>query len=153
MLFLHISQMKQVNINTQLFSTCTNELLSFQALETLCHHPDKAGGEALFIVDDTPLKPMVETVQPFLESRGYKLTPFKVPFWLLSSLIILLEIIANLIGPIYKIKSVLNYKIVRNLYNSHSFSYSKAEQMLGYKPLFSYEESISLSRTYYDKIQ
>ena len=128
-------------------------MLSFQALETLCHDPDKAGGEAFFIVDDTPLTPMVETVKPFLESRGYKLTPFKVPFWLLSSLIILLEIIANVIFPIYKIRSVLNYKIVRNLYNSHSFSYSKAEQILGYKPLFSYEESISLSRTYYDNIK
>ena len=83
-----------------------HNLLVFQALETLRHDPDKAGGEAFFIVDNTPLTPMVETVKPFLESRGYKLTPFKVPFWLFSSLIILLEIIAKLISPIYKVRSI-----------------------------------------------
>ena len=131
----------------------TYNLLVFQALETLRNDPEKAGGEAFFIVDNTPLTSMVETVKPFLESRGYKLTPFKVPFWLFSSLIILLEIIAKLISPIYKIRSVLNYKIVRNLYNSHSFSCSKAEQRLDYKALFSYYESIALSRKYYDNIE
>lgn len=123
-----------------------------QALETLERDPDKAGGEAFFIVDDSPHLPFMEVMRPFLESHGYRLTKFKIPYWVFMPLIILTQIVAHLLAPIYKINSVLNYKIVSNLYHDHWFTYAKAEKRLGYKPLFSYDEAVSRSKKYYDSI-
>ena len=87
---------------------------------------------------------MVETVQPFLESQGYELTTFKIPFWIICPPIIIFQLLAILMSPIYKIYSVVDYKIASNLYNSHWFNYTRATECLGYQPLYSSEEAVAM---------
>ncbi len=125
---------------------------TLQALETLRTAPDRAGGEAFFIIDDTPRLSIMESNRVFLESKGCKLLPIGVPYAVFYVLALLIEIIAFLLKPFYKLKCDINRKIVSYLYSRHWYTYTRATERLGYKPLYSFEEAVSRSKKHYDTL-
>ncbi len=88
----------------------------------------------------------------FLRSSGFTVMPFKIPFFAMYFLAAILEIVAFIISPVYTVQSSLSRKIVAEVYHSHSLSHAKASKLLDYKPLFTFEESVDLSKKYYATI-
>ncbi|OWF46557.1 3 beta-hydroxysteroid dehydrogenase/Delta 5--_4-isomerase-like [Mizuhopecten yessoensis] len=121
------------------------------AVKAMRENPD-LGAEVFFVCDDTPLANMCQLVEPFLKSRGFKLTPFVLPYWLMYCAVILLTCMAWLIYPIYQTNSTLTTSSVRFMNMRINSVYSKAKKILHYTPLYSHEESLRRSIEHYKTI-
>ena len=113
---------------------------------------DVIGGQTYFVTDDTPLMNSSLFMNPFLKARGFSLSHRSAPYPLVYAVLATAETICRLLKPIRKVElpfalCSLIY-VNRNLY----FSRKKAESMLEYKPLFSYEEAMERSLKYYEAL-
>jgi len=113
--------------------------------------------ESVFILDDTPFKDFYTLVSPYLQARKYELssrlfwfTPFYVPY-------LAFEKAARWVQTCYDIKPyVKEYPSAAILYNFlHNwilFSGLKGVTYIGYKPLYTYEQSVEASKKYYGSV-
>ncbi len=108
------------------------------------------GGQFYIVTDDTPPMNMYDFLNLFLTRRGYKVSTYSLPDWLVDFVALLLMIFLYVMSPIYKGNSDFNADTVRHTRQTHTFRGDKAQRLLGYRPLYSYQESLEWSATYYD---
>ncbi|XP_076975846.1 3 beta-hydroxysteroid dehydrogenase/Delta 5--_4-isomerase-like [Tamandua tetradactyla] len=107
--------------------------------------PEKAPtvrGQFYYISDDTPHQSYGEFNYTLGKEWGFCLDsrislPVSLQYWIAF----LLEIVSFLISPIYKYQPSVTRHLVTLSNSVFTFSYKKAQQDLGYEPLFSWEEA------------
>ena len=119
------------------------------ALRALHHSPKVAAGRCFFIPDDSPLRNCFEHFVPFLAARGYKLSPYRIPFPIVYVVVFLLELVLHALAPVKKINLHLNLSGLMYANKTYCFSRKQAEKALGFKPLFTYDEALKKSLMYY----
>ena len=115
----------------------------------------KVGGEAFFVPDDTPRLPLsTDFVKPFLEERGFTLSRMWLPFWFLYYTVCLLQLLCLILRPFVTVPGprVLTRSCLKFLHRHTTFSAEKAKKMLGYKPLYTYDESFERSMKFYKEL-
>ncbi|XP_014318736.1 3 beta-hydroxysteroid dehydrogenase/Delta 5--_4-isomerase type 2 isoform X2 [Myotis lucifugus] len=107
--------------------------------------PEKAAniqGQFYYIADDTPHQSYDHLNYTLSKEWGFCLDsrmslPVLPKYWLGF----LLEIVSFLLSPIYRYQPPFNRHTVTLLNSVFTFSYKKAQQDLGYQPLFSWEKA------------
>ena len=123
------------------------------AMRTLRDKPEVCGGKAYFITDDTPRLDFVHHTLPMLEARGYRLAHFRIPFRLAYFVIMILQFLLILLKPVKAINLPVNLRILDYVNYNYSFRRTKAANDLGYKPIFTYEQSMKNSTEYYKNMR
>ena len=125
------------------------------ALEALVKNPTKCAGQAYFITDDSPVMDVFSFAEPFLVDQGMKCSSFRIPLAVIYYGFALFMFVLNFVRffvPDLTVPSAaraLSLTLVRSLGMRFTFSRKKAEDLLGYRPLYSFEESLERSREYY----
>lgn len=119
-----------------------------QAMDVICRS-DALSGRAFTITDDTPQKTF-EFLRPFLESRGCRLASFSIPYPLVLMLAILLTLVLSVIKSVYRPKlTTFTVPNVRYFCRAPFFDGSDARVRLGYRPPYTYAESVARSLPHY----
>ncbi|ELU09823.1 hypothetical protein CAPTEDRAFT_109619 [Capitella teleta] len=112
-----------------------------------------ASGHAFFIPDDTPLMNSFAFMEPFLKARGFSLSTVSIPYPLMYAVFYVTELFLKIVKPIHKISLDANLASLIYINMDVYFKRSKAEQLLGYKPIYSYDESLKKSMEYYKTVE
>lgn len=107
--------------------------------------PEKAAniqGQFYYIADDTPHQSYDHLNYTLSKEWGFCLdSRMSLPVLLKYWLGFLLETVSFLLSPIYRYQPPFNRHTVTLLNSVFTFSYKKAQQDLGYQPLFSWEKA------------
>lgn len=122
------------------------------AKRALQRRSDQVGGHVFFITDDTPLMNSFEFMQPFLAARGLSLSDYHLPYGLVHNLFKGAEALLWLISPLYRFNSSTAACSVAYVCKTFYFSRRQAELLLGYSPVYSYEESLKKCVEYYKNV-
>ncbi|XP_049621893.1 3 beta-hydroxysteroid dehydrogenase/Delta 5--_4-isomerase-like [Suncus etruscus] len=99
-------------------------------------------GQFYYISDDTPYQSYSDLNYNLSKEFGFSISAgISCPLFLLYWLAFLLEMASFLLSPIYRFHPPFTRHIVTLTNSVFTFSYEKASRDLGYKPLFSWEES------------
>lgn len=107
------------------------------------------GGKAFFVPDDTPLSNSFTFMKPFLESRGFVLSSYKIPFSLVYWPLVFFEFVLKLLSPLVRINLQTASCSVKYVNMNLYFNGDKAQKLLEYSPLFSPSEAMKLSLNFY----
>ena len=107
------------------------------------------GGNVFFATDDTPQGEMVELLEPFAKACNFSVDGFKIPLWVFIYFAYIVYFILLLISPVVKLNVPFSVDNFKQMGVSFSFTSDKAKRMLGYAPLYNYEESFKRSMTFY----
>ena len=118
------------------------------ANEALSRDP-KVGGHIYFITDDTPKLNTFSFMEIFLKARGMSVSTYSIPYSFVYCMLYATEAFLHLISPIYKKNMSTALCSVVYINSNFYFNRTKAENMLGYKPLYNFNTSLSLSTPYY----
>lgn len=112
---------------------------------------NKIGGNAFFVADDTPPGDVYEMRIPFAKACNFRIASYKVPTWLLIYLLQVFYLVLWLISPFWKVNIPVGFHALRQTTVSWILRYDKAKSLLGYQPLYSYEESFERSMKFYKR--
>ncbi|XP_075396445.1 3 beta-hydroxysteroid dehydrogenase/Delta 5--_4-isomerase-like [Tenrec ecaudatus] len=99
-------------------------------------------GQFYYISDDTPPQSYSNFLYTLSKEWGFRLdTRMQLPVFLQYWIAFLLEMVSFLLSPIYKYRPPFNRHLVTLSNSVFTFSCKKAQQELGYKPLYSWEEA------------
>lgn len=132
-----------------------NVALAFPAaINKFQQSPDKVAGEAFFVMDDLPVRPLHELVASVLDQCKQPYWFFPMPRIVLLLLAMILHILVSLVTKVYSLdlsQFQLTPPRIRLALRSYVFDDSRARAVLGYTPKFDPEQSIQRSVTFYSK--
>ncbi|XP_078665491.1 3 beta-hydroxysteroid dehydrogenase type 7-like [Branchiostoma floridae x Branchiostoma belcheri] len=112
------------------------------AARTLLTSPSNAGGEAFCITDDTPVQNELSTYNDICAPIGIRWhDSLLLPLWVLYLIAYLLALLRLILKPVYDFVPRLTPGVLTLVNTNFYFNYKKATRLLGYKPLFTWEES------------
>jgi 3beta-hydroxy-delta5-steroid dehydrogenase/steroid delta-isomerase len=133
--------------NTHVENLVDAELLAAKALH---HHPEAAGGQAYFIVDDERYNAL-EWFRPLVEGLDMKFPSFRLPGSMMKGIARMMEVSHFMGGP----EPVLTVRGIRNMTETSSFRIDKARKHLGYEPRYKLAngipELLPMARAYLDQ--
>ncbi|XP_055980754.1 3 beta-hydroxysteroid dehydrogenase/Delta 5--_4-isomerase-like [Sorex fumeus] len=116
-------------------------ILALRALRDPKRAP-RIQGKFYYISDDTPHQSYVDLNYNLSKEWGFSLqSGMSCPVFLAHWIAFLLEMVSFLLYPIYKYDPPFTRHLVALSNSTFTFSYKKAKQDLGYRPLFSWEEA------------
>ena len=124
------------------------------AAQRLLDDGDSAlGGQVYYIGDHSPVCSMTNFQKQFLHPMGFRVVPVGIPIIVLMLLAYFIEFVCLLLSFVrIDVPSVLNRSSVRFFKVSHSFSWEKARQELGYEPLYGHKAALARSMDYYRNV-
>lgn len=124
------------------------------AAQRLLDDSDSAlGGQVYYIGDHSPVCSMTNFQKQFLHPMGFKVVPVGIPIFVLMLLAYFVEFVCLLLSFVrIDVPSVFNRSSVRFFKVSHSFSWEKARQELGYEPLYAHKAALARSMDYYRNV-
>ncbi|XP_066286284.1 3 beta-hydroxysteroid dehydrogenase type 7-like [Branchiostoma lanceolatum] len=112
------------------------------AAQTLVTSPQTAGGEAFHVADDTPVQNSATLYGVLCAPIGIRWDDsLALPLWLMYFIAYLLAFLSFLSKPFYTFVPRLTPALLTLANTTFYFNYKKATRLLGYKPLFTWEES------------
>ena len=111
----------------------------------------RLGGEIFFITDDTPITHMVLFSEPFLKEKGYHVKKKPIPVLPVLFFIAVAQFFFMIMRLFINTKGFETTSVGTMFFLSKEIHVkrSKAEQMLGYKPIYTYNEAVERSNVYY----
>lgn len=107
-------------------------------------------GEAFFITDDTPIIDIHEHLQPYLEARGFGVSTYTIPYWIVWLLLSIICFFIRLINVVITFEAnVPSINSLNYMCSTFFFNRSKATLRLDYEPLYPPEEALKRSLPYY----
>jgi nucleoside-diphosphate-sugar epimerase len=115
------------------------------AMKRLAAGDAAVAGSAYFITDDTPAVNFLVFMEPIVEALGYSLPPRSrtVPYPVMLGVGALMEGIALLVRPFYKMTPTLTRSSVRFVCHDHTFNGDLARRELGYEPVYKHDECMA----------
>ncbi len=109
-------------------------------------------GQVFYIGDHSPVCSSANFQKQFLHPLGFKLVPIGIPLFILVLLAYVIEFVCTLLAFVrIDVPCLLNRSSMQYFKVSHSFSWEKACQELGYEPLYSHSVALARSMEYYRK--
>ncbi|CAN7941388.1 unnamed protein product, partial [Ixodes hexagonus] len=106
-------------------------------------------GLAFTVTDDTPMDGL-QFMLTFVKSRGLPVSRFALPYGVVLVFSTLLVFVLTLLRPVYAPKLPFpTPSDIRYLFKAPFFDGTRARTVLGFRPRFSLEESVSRSMSYY----
>lgn len=141
----------QVGNGKSLFQQCYagNTARAFICADKALKSKNSIGGQAFFVPDNTPLTSSFEFMRPFLESRGLKLSSYRIPFHVVYWPLVIFEFVLKLLSPLVRINFQTASCSVKYINMNLYFKRDKAHKLLGYSPLFSPSEAMKMSLNFY----
>ncbi|KAL3181553.1 hypothetical protein MRX96_036672 [Rhipicephalus microplus] len=124
-----------------------------RALDALCEDPTLSG-RCIVAVDDTPTD-SVAFMAPLLSGHGIRVIDTIVPYWLVLTFAVCTTSIARLFARMFPNTHTVMLprpSDIRYIYSGSSFDKSEAEEMLAWRPKYSPEEAVRMSRSFYDAV-
>ncbi len=114
------------------------------ALRSLLQADGAADGQ-VYLITDAPAANFFDFLAPVIEGLGYTMPPKNrsIPYPIAFSLGACAELLARLCRPFFSFTPTLTRSSVRILCKDFSFTSDKAARHLGYRPIYSEEESIA----------
>lgn len=119
------------------------------AHQSLDKNAEKAAGEAYFVLDDTPLSNTNRFFQHFIREMSLRICPFQIPLGLLYVFTLIFQLITWCLSPFIRINLIPSPNMLKAISRVLTFTDKKARAVLGYKPLYTFEESLKMSTKYY----
>ncbi|KAI8490226.1 3 beta-hydroxysteroid dehydrogenase type 7 [Branchiostoma belcheri] len=117
------------------------------AAQTLVTSPSTAGGEAFFITDDTPIGSDATLYSEICAPIGIRWNDTLVlPLCPLYFIAYLLAFLRFLLKPFYNFVPPITPALLTLINTNFYFNCKKARRLLGYKPIFTWEESKQKTR-------
>lgn len=111
------------------------------------------GGEVFYIGDHGPVCSSANFHKQFLHPLGFKVVPIGIPLFILMLLAYVLDFVCLLLALVrIDVSCLLNRSSMRFFKVSHSFSWEKARQELGYEPLYSHQDALARSMEHYRNV-
>ncbi|ESN92520.1 hypothetical protein HELRODRAFT_89375, partial [Helobdella robusta] len=107
------------------------------------------GGRAFFVTDDTPCLNSFAFMQNFLPLYGYRLSDWYIPYPAAYSLFWVFDVFIRILKPVFKLNTDINLASIIYVNKTFTFNRRACEDVIGYKPIYSPEESIERSKKYY----
>lgn len=104
---------------------------------------DKVTGSSYFIVDDSPRKSIFDFMEPIMREVGLKPLKPAIPLWVCLWPLYILYIIFSLVCTVHRVNFAIGTAPFLTLARRFVFKYDKASRLLGYHPLYSYDEAKS----------
>ena len=122
-----------------------------QAQKAMAHSTNSSAlvGKTYFITDDTPVMNTFQFLEPFLISREFKLSAYSLPYPFVYCALFATEWMIWFMQPIKKINLTTPLCSLIYVNNTYYFSRGRAERLLGYSPIYTYQESLQRSVSYY----
>ncbi|XP_070579309.1 3 beta-hydroxysteroid dehydrogenase/Delta 5--_4-isomerase type 3-like [Ptychodera flava] len=127
-------------------------VLASQQLKKPAIEADVAG-QAFFICDDTEPMNIFDFAEPFLQIKGYRLSQYHLPYWMMYFVAFFIEILVWILSPFIKLNVPMNRDVLHHLCTSCFFSYRGAKRYLGYNPVFSVEEAMDRTVEYVKRLK
>ncbi len=111
------------------------------------------GGQVFYIGDHSPVCSSSNFHKQFLHPLGFKVVPIGIPLFILMLLAYVVDFVRLLLSLVrINVSCSLNRSSVRFFKVSHSFSWEKARQELGYEPLYSNQDALARSMEHYRNV-
>ncbi|XP_013791890.1 3 beta-hydroxysteroid dehydrogenase/Delta 5--_4-isomerase type 1-like [Limulus polyphemus] len=124
-----------------------------RAKNTLCKDKTVAG-EVYFITDDTPIIDIYETMRPWVEARGFRLSSYVLPYMLVYTILSIVCFFLRLVSPFYKPQEhVTSTAELKYLCTTYFFNRVKSTLRLSYYPIYTPDESNKNSLVYYANVK
>jgi nucleoside-diphosphate-sugar epimerase len=122
------------------------------ALASLLSRAHTAAGE-IYLLTDTPAINFFDFMQPIIEGLGQPFPPRSrsIPYPVAFALGAMIEWGARLLRPVIALHPVMTQSSVRIVCQDFSFSSRKAARELGYRPVYSEEESLARTIEWFRK--
>jgi 3beta-hydroxy-delta5-steroid dehydrogenase / steroid delta-isomerase len=136
--------------------TCSNQSAELVTSSDQRDHQNtcltQCGGKVFFVPDDTPLLNSFTFIEYFLRARGYNLSEYSLPYSVVYWLLYAVELGLAVWSPVQKVN--LNPALCSVVYINTTYYFNRklAEELLNYKPIFTFEESLKRSIKYYSGI-
>lgn len=101
----------------------------------------KSTGSSYFIGDETPKKSVFGHMDAILTEVGLKRLSISLPLWLVVYIMYILYFLMSIVSKVYKVNLPVGISPFLSLRRVYLFKYDKAKEILGYQPLYSYEEA------------
>ncbi|XP_069134758.1 3 beta-hydroxysteroid dehydrogenase/Delta 5--_4-isomerase type 1-like [Argopecten irradians] len=111
------------------------------------------GGEVFYVPDNTPVKNSFLFMKPYMESRNYRFTSYRLPWRPVYYGLYLMEIVLQFLSPLIKINLPTASCSVRYINMDLYFNGTKGRQLLGYQPLYGPKEATKKSLKYYKNLK
>jgi len=111
------------------------------------------GGQFYFVPDNTPVQSTFTFMEPFLAAQGFQMSRFRLPYTPVYYGLVVAEWIAWLLSPFVHLSLPTESYSLRYINMHLYFSGRKAEQELGFKPIFSPKLSLHRSLQYYKSLK
>lgn len=113
------------------------------------------GGKFYYIGDYSPISSFTDFMAQFLKPLGYRVAPWplKLPLFLLLIFAFLLEVVMVMLALVgVDFRSSLNRATVSYLQLSHSYTWERAREELGYEPIYQHNTALARSMEYYRRV-
>lgn len=111
------------------------------AVEVMRTNPTQIAGKPFCIGDHTPEKNFFDLIEPYLTATGCQLLNVSIPYAIIVFIAVVLEWIAWILKPFCNLSVSLSRCSVFCVCKGLTVIWQKAKNELGYKPIYSYEES------------
>ncbi|CAC5378352.1 DYNLL [Mytilus coruscus] len=129
-------------------------MMFVKAVEKLPKDP-KLGGQYFFSVDDTPPDTVPGVFKPFLDHFSSKPSSWYIPYWLAIVMVFLITCSTFLLRFFTDGHSPLSHFTFGSIAYLNTTFYvtnDKARRLLGYTPVYDYNNAIAQSNKFYEKI-
>lgn len=108
--------------------------------------------QAYFITNDAPL-PFWEFMRRVLIGLNYPAPRYHLPYWLVYSIALLLQLVAWCVSPVLTFKPTFTPMRVALAATHHYYSCDKAKRDFGYKPIVPFDEALSKSLQHFSYLK
>ncbi|XP_052074049.1 3 beta-hydroxysteroid dehydrogenase/Delta 5--_4-isomerase type 1-like [Mytilus californianus] len=129
-------------------------MMFVKAVEKLPKDP-KLGGQYFFSVDDTPPDTVPGVLKPFLDHFSSKPSSWYIPYWLAIVMVFLITCLTFLLRfftDSHLPLSHFTFGSIAYLNTTFYVTNDKARRLLGYTPVYDYNNAIEQSNKFYEKV-
>lgn len=108
-------------------------------------------GNAFFVADDTPVEDVFKIRHPFVCACNNSTDAFKIPLWLILFTFYTMYFVLLILSPVIKVNFPYGLGTIEQIRVSHTFTHEKAKRMIGYLPLYCYNEGLERSVLFYKR--
>ncbi|XP_064405536.1 sterol-4-alpha-carboxylate 3-dehydrogenase, decarboxylating-like [Halichondria panicea] len=133
---------------TYVVNVAHGHIMAAEALTTDSPLP----GKAYFITNDAPL-PFWDFMSRVLTGLHYPAPVYHLPYWLVYTLALLLQLLAWCVSPITTLTPTFTPMRVALAATHHYYSCDRAKRDFGYKPLVSFDEALTKSLEHFSHLR
>ncbi|CAL1542785.1 unnamed protein product [Lymnaea stagnalis] len=129
-----------------------NTAWAFVCADSAMRENPELSNEIFYIPDNTPIQNSFNFIRPYLEARGFQLSPRPINFSLLHGAVSLAEVFVKGLSPLVRLSLPFQSYTLAYINTDLYFNGSKARRVLNFEPIYSPNEARAASMIYYKTV-